>query len=189
MIVPGVEGTEFTVTAKVAEEELPQVLLAMIETVPPPEPAVVLILLVVDVPVHPPGSDHVYEVAPFTAAMENVSKPPLQTEIRPVIVPGVVGAELTVTGSIAAEELPQELLAVTETVPPPEPAVPNMVLVVDEPVQPTGRDHVYEVAPLTDVIENVSKPPVHIGVRPEIVPGVEGTDFIVTTRVTTLSQL
>ena len=58
-MVPGVAGAVLTVTASVAGLEFPQVLLAVTETVPPLEPAVVLMLLVVEVPVQPPGSDHV----------------------------------------------------------------------------------------------------------------------------------
>ena len=59
MTTPGVAGAVFTVTTSVAGDELPQILLAVTETVPPVELAVVVILLVVEVPVQPPGSDHV----------------------------------------------------------------------------------------------------------------------------------
>ena len=60
LIAPGVAGAEVvTLTASVAGLELPQVLLAVTDTVPPPEPAVALIEFVVDVPVHVAGSDHV----------------------------------------------------------------------------------------------------------------------------------
>ena len=58
LIVPGVAGAELTVMASVAGAELPHVLLAVTDTVPPPEPAVALIEFVVDVPVHVAGSDH-----------------------------------------------------------------------------------------------------------------------------------
>ena len=80
-------------------------------------------MLVVEVPVQPPGSDQVYEVAPLTVAIEKVSSPPLHILVRPVIAPGVAGAELNVTTSVAGLELPHVLLAVTETVPPLGPAV------------------------------------------------------------------
>ena len=59
LIAPGVAGAVAIVTASVAGAEFPQVLFAVTETVPPVELAVALILLVVDVPVQPPGSDHV----------------------------------------------------------------------------------------------------------------------------------
>ena len=62
--------------------------------------------------------------------------------VLPLIVPGVAGAVLIVTASVAADELPHVLLAVTETVPPLEPAVVLMLLVVEVPVQPPGSDHV-----------------------------------------------
>ena len=183
VIVPGAGGAVLTVTASVAADELPHVLLAVTETVPPPEPATVLIVFVVDVPVQPPGSDHVYDVAPPTVTIEKVSKLPLQTGVRPVIVPGVAGAVLIVTASVAAGELPHVLLAVTETVPPPEPAPVFIVFVVDVPVQPPGSDHVYDVAPPTVAIEKVSKLPLQTGVRPVIVPGVAGAGLTVTVTV------
>ena len=81
-------------------------------------------------------------VAPFTAATENVSKVPLHTDVRPVIVPGVAGGEVTTTVNIWAAELPQTLLAVTETV-PLVPALPVIALMVDPVVvQPFGSVHV-----------------------------------------------
>jgi len=183
VIAPGVAGAVLIVTTSVAGLEFPQVLLAVTETVPPPEPGTVLIVLVVDVPVQPPGSDHVYEVAPPTAVTEKVSNPPLHMLALPVIAPGVAGTELTVMASVAGLEFPQVLLAVTETVPPPEPATVFMVLVVEVPVQPTGSDHVYEVAPPTAATEKVSSPPLHMVALPEIMPGVVGAVLIVTTNV------
>ena len=60
----------------------------------------------------------------------------------PLIAPGVAGAVLIVTASVAGAELPHVLLAVTETVPPPEPAVVLIELVVEVPVQVTGSDQV-----------------------------------------------
>ena len=183
LIVPGVAGGVLTVTASVAGAELPQVLFAVTDTVPPPEPAVVCMTLVRDVPVQPPGSDHVYDVAPPTLAIENVSRPPLQTVAVPVIAPGVAGAEPNDTTSVAGLELPQVLLAVTETVPPLEPATVFIVLVVDVPVQPTGSDHVYDVAPPTAVIEKVSNPPLQMPEVPVIVPGVAGGVLTVTASV------
>jgi hypothetical protein len=41
--------------------------LAVTEIVPPPEPGIVLIDVDVELPLHPDGSAHVYEVAPDTA--------------------------------------------------------------------------------------------------------------------------
>ena len=183
MIAPGVASTVLIVTGSAAGAEFPQTLLAVTDTVPPLEPATVFIVLVVDVPVQPPGSDQVYEVAPPTGATEKVSAPPLHTTVCPLIKPGVAGVILTVTASVAGAEVPQVLLAVTETVPPPEPAVVLIVLVVDVPVQPPGSDHVYEVAPPTEAMEKVSRLPEQTGVRPVIAPGVAGTLLTVMTKV------
>ena len=58
-IAPGVAGAVLIVTVYVCAAELPQLLFAVTDTVPPVDPVVAMILAVVDVPVHPPGSDHV----------------------------------------------------------------------------------------------------------------------------------
>ena len=63
LIEPGVAGSGATVTDNVAGDEEPQELFAVTEIVPPLAPAVALILLVVDVPLHPPGNAQVYDVA------------------------------------------------------------------------------------------------------------------------------
>ena len=74
--------------------------------------------------------------------MEKVSRLPLQAGVLPVIAPGVAGIEVTVTGKVCAAELPQVLLAVTETV-PLDPALAVMALMIEPPVvQPPGSDHV-----------------------------------------------
>jgi hypothetical protein len=56
LIVPGVAGVVFTVTANVCTEEEPHALLAFTVMFPPDEPAVALMLVVVDVPDHPEGN-------------------------------------------------------------------------------------------------------------------------------------
>ena len=81
-------------------------------------------------------------MAPLTGAIENVSRLPLQKVAVPVIVPGVAGADSVVTASVCAEDVPQLLPAVTETVPALAPTVALMVFVVDAPVQPPGNVHV-----------------------------------------------
>lgn len=58
-MVPGVAGMEFTVTANVCGVEDPQALLAVTVILPLVALAVALMLVVVDVPVHPPGNTHV----------------------------------------------------------------------------------------------------------------------------------
>ena len=60
VMTPGVAGEAVIVlTASVRGEELPQPLPTVTEMVPPLGPAVAPMLLVVDVPVQPLGSDHV----------------------------------------------------------------------------------------------------------------------------------
>ena len=67
--------------------------------------------------------------------------------------PGVAGTVITVTPSVCAADEPQELFAVTDIVPPAAPAVVVMEVVVELPVQPPGRVHVYPVAPATAAIK------------------------------------
>jgi hypothetical protein len=59
-----------------------------------------MMLVDVEEPVHPFGSDHVYDVAPLTAAIENVSRLPLHTLALPVIAPGVAGAGVMLTANV-----------------------------------------------------------------------------------------
>lgn len=68
------------------------------------------------------------------------------------MIPGVVGAVLTVTANDCADDEPQALFAETVTNPPVVPAAAVIELLVEEPVQPLGKIHVYDVAPVTDVI-------------------------------------
>ena len=59
---------------------------------------------------------------------------------------GVVGTD---TPCELSGPAPQELLAVTKILPPLAPTVAVIEVVVELPVHPEGRDHVYEVAPDT----------------------------------------
>ncbi len=63
-------GNPFTAIGNIAAAEFPQVLFAVIVIFPLVELAVVVIEFVVDVPLHPLGNVHVYDVAPATAATE-----------------------------------------------------------------------------------------------------------------------
>ena len=76
---------------------------------------------------------------------------PVHTAVFPEIVPGCAGKAATVTVSGCAVLLPHVLLAVTEMVPPADPAVAVIELVIELPVHPVGTDHIYEVAPLMAV--------------------------------------
>jgi hypothetical protein len=60
--------------------------------------------------------------------------------------------DVTAISIEVAELEPQTLLAVTERVPPEEPGVAVKLDVVELPLQPSGSDHVYEVAPFTEEI-------------------------------------
>jgi hypothetical protein len=96
---------------------------------------------------------------------------------------GVAGTVITVAVNVCAVELPQELFAVTEIVPPPAPAVALIEFVVDVPLQPPGNVQVYDVAPATAVIEYVFIVPLQMVAVPEIVPGVAGIVFTITANV------
>jgi hypothetical protein len=77
-----------TVTARVLAELAPQELFAVMDTLPLLAPTVAVIEVEVELPVHPTGSDHVYDVAPLTGSMLYVSEPVWQTAASPVIEPG-----------------------------------------------------------------------------------------------------
>lgn len=145
-------GNAFTVTFLVAGADVPQPV-AVIVIAPPPVPATALIVVVADVPVQPLGRVHVYDVAPVTDVTENVAVAPLQRLSGPVIDAGAAVVAVIVTVLVCATELPQPLLAVTETTPAPTPATAFILAVVEVPLQPDGRVHVYDVAPFTAVIE------------------------------------
>lgn len=55
-VIVGLEGIALTVTANVCAEDCPQALLAVTTMLPPVEFAVVVIDVMVDVPVQPPGN-------------------------------------------------------------------------------------------------------------------------------------
>jgi hypothetical protein len=63
---------------------------------------------------------------------------PVQTVARPLMAPGAEGTALADTVRLAAADVPQAFVAATVTVPPAEPAVTVMEVVVEAPVQPPG---------------------------------------------------
>jgi hypothetical protein len=119
--------------------EFPQELFAVTVIFPLVELTVTEILLVVDVPVQPPGNVHVYDVAPATAVTEYVFVVPEQIVVVPEIVPGVVGIVFTVIAKVCAVEFPQVLLAVTVIFPDVALAVAEILFTVEVPVQPPGN--------------------------------------------------
>ena len=67
--IVGASGLGETDTFRVLGELAPQLLLAVNEMVPPVCPAVVVMALVEELPLHPFGKVQEYEVAPVTALM------------------------------------------------------------------------------------------------------------------------
>ena len=64
---------------------------------------------------------------------------PAQIVTGPIIVPGIAGIVIIVTAKLAALDDPQALFAITLIVPLVEPAVVEMLFVVDVPDQPLGN--------------------------------------------------
>ena len=126
--------------------------MAITEIFPPIVSDVTFIELVVDVPDHPEGIVHRYDVAPLTGETEYVYPVTEHTFTLPVIAPGVDGVELTVTVRFWEGEEPQELFAVTNIDPPEFPTITEIVSAVEVPVHPLGNVHVYDVAPETGKI-------------------------------------
>lgn len=59
LMIPGVAGLVFTIIDLVCAADVPQAFVAVTVIFPPVAFDVVLMLVVVDVPVHPPGTVHV----------------------------------------------------------------------------------------------------------------------------------
>ena len=70
--------------------------------------------------------------------------------VIPVILPGCDGTVITVALTVLGVPEPHVLLAVTDIVPPLEPTVVDIVLVVEFPLHPDGNVQVYDVAPVID---------------------------------------
>jgi len=71
-----------------------------------------------------------------------VFEEPWQTDVIPVMVPGCAGERVTDTLCVLAVLVPHALEAVTEMVPPFEPAVASIDVEVELPLQPEGNVHV-----------------------------------------------
>jgi len=123
-------------------DETPQVLPAVTVILPPVAPAIAEIELEVEVPDHPEGSVHVYDVAPLTGVIEYMFDVPWHIVALPEMVPGVAGTEFTVTAKVCAGEEPHVLFAVTVIFPLVEFAVAAILVVVEVPAHPEGKFHV-----------------------------------------------
>ena len=64
-----VAGFALVVTTREVGSLEPQEFFAETEIIPPVDPALEVIEVVVEFPFHPEGIDHIYDVAPGTAAM------------------------------------------------------------------------------------------------------------------------
>lgn len=108
---------------------------------------------------------------------------PIHTLALPLMGPGWAGAEPppTVTFNVCGADEPQELSDVTLIIPPVTPATVLIEVVVEVPVHPDGKVHVYPVAPGTAVILYMFELPLHTGVLPLIVPGCAGIALLMVT--------
>ena len=97
--------------------------------------------------------------------------------------PGCAGIGVTVTASVWGVLPPHTLLAATEMLPDDGPTVAVIVVPVELPDHPDGRDQVYDVAPLTAEMLYVCEVPSQGLALPVIVPGWAGTDCTVTASV------
>lgn len=136
VMLPGWAGTLETDTDKFCAGEDPHELFAITLMVPPVLPTMATIVLADEVPVHPEGRVHVYELAPATEAMLYVCTVFAHGAVAPVIFPGCSG-RLTPLGMMVSDELlpdPQEFRANTCTGPALFPIRTLMELVVEAPL-------------------------------------------------------
>jgi hypothetical protein len=122
LIVAGAAWVLITFIAwQLAVEITPQLLVAVTQTLPATVPAFTVILLLPcpELMIHPEGTDHVYETAPFTEdTLYEIFDWLAQTEVLPLIAPGVVEVLPTVMVRQEDEEvIPQALVAVTHISP------------------------------------------------------------------------
>jgi hypothetical protein len=137
VIAPTESGLEPKVYVIVDAVLVPHEFCAATETVPPAVSTVIVIDGVVEVPVHPLGKVHTYELAPTTAGTDSVCVEPGQIiVVAPVIAPGVGGPELGETAKLDALLVPHALLQVTLIVPDDTVAVSVIEFVVLVPIHP-----------------------------------------------------
>lgn len=91
-IAPGCAGVASAVRNNVRTGLLPQAFTAITDSWPEVADAFTVIVLEVLLPVHPAGSDHVYEVAFGTAVMANVWLAPAHTLELPMMPSGCAGS-------------------------------------------------------------------------------------------------
>jgi hypothetical protein len=91
---------------------------------------VILLELSPDIICHPTGKFQIYEVAPFTGSHEYVCEVPEQTALDPTIAKGGVDKLTTLTEMLTELDCPQELMALTEILPPLLPGARLILLLV-----------------------------------------------------------
>ena len=91
VIAPGWAGIAVTDTLNVRGVPEPHELFAVTEILPLFAPGVAVIDVEAELPLHPDGNVHVYDVAPFTAVILYVWEAPWHTVVLPVIAPGWAG--------------------------------------------------------------------------------------------------
>jgi hypothetical protein len=124
----------------------PHELFAATEIFPPFAPGVTVIDVEPELPLHPVGKVHVYDVAPVTAAMLYVWDTPWHTVVVPVIAPGWAGIGVTDTFNVRGVPEPHELFAVTDILPLFAPDVAVIEVELELPLHPVGNVQVYDVA-------------------------------------------
>ena len=138
-VIPALAG----ITAIVLERNglLKQLLFALTFIFPPTDPAVALILDVVELPLQPDGIVQVYVVAPGSAVILYMCVEPSPTVDGPEIADGWFNSGSTSTALYRLTLTPQLLSAVTHNA-PVNPAEVEIDVDVEFPLQPAGNPHV-----------------------------------------------
>ena len=105
--MPGCGGVAPALTTSILGVDAPQLDTAATLTVPLVADGMTVMLGLLLVPVHPPGSVQAYDTAPATGAMLYVCCAPLHTTVMPEIAPGVAGVLAELTASVCKAEVPQ----------------------------------------------------------------------------------
>lgn len=171
MIAVGCDGNGDTVVDTVCTVDDPQLLFALTVMFPPEDPANAIIVLVDEVPDQPFGNVQVYDDAPLTGGTLYSFELLAHTEDFPVMFDGWEIVVAIVTVRVWVDELPQLLFAKTVMLPPVTLVIAVIEFVVEVPVHPEGRFHVYEEAPVIGAIVYVTGLLLHTEEFPVMAPG------------------
>jgi hypothetical protein len=114
--------------------------------------------------------------------------PSAHINVSPVIVPGVAGIVFTVIANDFTADEPQSLFAVTVIFPDKVLAVVIIEFVIEDPVHPEGKVHVYDVAPFTGAMLYSLIPDAQMFVSPLILSEIVGAEFTVTDNICTADK-